>query len=446
MPFNRKLGRLEQAMEILNSRAKTWNLVTISRIKGQINSEILQQSLEIVQYHHPLLNARIIHLRNSYYFQTVGTETISLNIVGIPDVQGWTTIFNQEMNQVIDSSRSLLRVVLIYIFNQPNINYLLTTVHHAITDGLSSIQLHSEILSSYQKLRIEENYHAITALTPIAPVETLLPRFTRGIRGSFSKIKLLLRLGLAKIILRPKTLGIAKYVSIDERRSEIIHRQLDPDLTEQFIQRCRQESTTVHGALCAALMLTFLANQFPAKRIRQPINVNCLSYLDLRSRLNPPIAAENMSILASSIMDFYQLNTNTSFWDLARKVKQNLAKGIQQGDIFHMISIAKLLIDFLFFFPQQVAATVSVSNVGKVKIPHIYGDLELETISFAGSQALYAGMLVVHAATFQKKMLFNFVFSQPAIATETMEKIVEDFISCLYRVAADNSLPQFGGI
>ncbi len=34
MIYNRKLGRLEQAMEILNSRAKTWSIVTISRIKG----------------------------------------------------------------------------------------------------------------------------------------------------------------------------------------------------------------------------------------------------------------------------------------------------------------------------------------------------------------------------------------------------------------------------
>jgi NRPS condensation-like uncharacterized protein len=446
MPVNRKLGRLEQAMEILNSRAKTWNLVTISRIKGQINTEVLQKSLEIVQYRHPLLNARIIQFRNSYYFQTVGAETINLNIVGIPDVQGWTTIFNQEMNQVIDSSKSLLRVVLIYIFNQPSINYLLTTIHHAIADGLSSIQLHSEILSSYQKLHIEENYHPITTLTPIAPVETLLPNFTKGIRGNFSKIKLLLRLAFYKIILRPKTLGIAKYVPINKRRSEIIHRQLDPDLTEQFIQRCRQESTTVHGALCAALMLTFVYHEFPGNKNKKSINVNCLSYLDLRNRLNPPIAVENMSILASSIMDFYQLTPNTSFWELARKVKQDLARGIQQGDIFHMISIAKLLIDFLFLFPRQVAATVSVSNVGKVNIPHIYDDLELETISFAGSQALYAGMLVVHAATFQRKMLFNFVFSHPAIDIKTMEKIVNDFISCLYRVSADNSLPQIGGI
>ncbi|WP_410172238.1 condensation domain-containing protein, partial [Dolichospermum planctonicum] len=150
MAINRKLGQLEQTMEILNQRAKTWNLVTISRIQGNIQATVLRQSLDIIQYRHPVLNSHIINSENSYYFQSAGTGKLPVRVVNLVEIQEWEAVVNAEINQVIDSSKYLLRVVLVKVLNQPNINYLITTTHHAITDGLSSIQLHSEILTYCQ--------------------------------------------------------------------------------------------------------------------------------------------------------------------------------------------------------------------------------------------------------------------------------------------------------
>ena len=80
-----------------------------------------------------------------------------------------------------------------------------------------------------------------------------------------------------------------------------------------------------------------------------------------------------------------------------------------------MVFLAKQLIYLALQVPNQVSATISVSNVGKINIPHTYGEFELEEISFVGSHALYAGMFIVNAATFQEKMTLNFVFSQPSL-------------------------------
>ena len=157
-------------MEILNQRAKTWNLVTISRIQGNIQETVLRQSLDIIQYRHPVLNAHIINSRNSYYYQSKGTGKLPLQVVNIRESQEWEAIVNAEMNQVIDSSKYLLRVVLVKILNQQNINYLITTTHHAITDGLSSIQLHSEILTYCQKITAGKSIPAVTTLEPLPPI------------------------------------------------------------------------------------------------------------------------------------------------------------------------------------------------------------------------------------------------------------------------------------
>ena len=439
MAINRKLGQLEETMEILNQRAKTWNLVTISRIQGNLQETVLRQSLDILQYRHPALNSHIINSKNSYYFQSIDTGKLPLQIVNIGESQEWEAVVNAEMNQVIDSSKYLLRVVLVKILNQRNINYLITTTHHAITDGLSSIQLHSEILTYCQRITAGKSIPAVTTLEPLPPIEKLLPPWTNSFKGKLGRIALLLNLALQKYWNQPKTLGVEKYVPISQRRCEIIHRQLSEESTQQFIQQCRQENTTVQSALCAALMLT-VSKQL-TKSHEDNIRVSCLSYLDLRRRLQPEISQENMTVLAASIMGFYRITNNISFWELARKAKHTLNKKISQGEIVQMIFLAKQLINFSLLFPNQVSATVSVSNIGKVNIPHTYGELELEEISFVGSHALYAGMFIVHAATFQEKMTLNFVFSQPALNRQTIEKLVDNCIDYIMNISSHYLIP-----
>lgn len=438
MAINRKLGQLEQIMEILNQRAKTWNLVTISRIQGNIQETVLRQSLDIIQYRHPALNSHIINSENSYYFQSAGTGKLPLRVVNLVEIQEWEDVVNAEINQVIDSSKYLLRVVFVKILNQQNINYLITTTHHAITDGLSSIQLHAEILTYCQKITEDKSIPVVNTLENIPPIEKLLPSWTNSFKNKLSRIALLLNIALQKYLNPPETLKVEKYVPICQRRCEIIHRQLNQETTEEFIQQCRQENTTVQSALCAALMLT-VSKQL-TNTDEDHIKVSCLSYIDLRKRLESTINKENMTVLATSLMGFYKIKNNISIWELARKIKNDLNKKINQGEIFNMIFLAKDLINFSLLFPNQVSTTVSVSNVGKVNIPHRYGELELEEISFVGSHALYAGMFIVHAATFQEKMTLNFVFSQPAINRKTMEKIVDYCISDMIKISSHSSI------
>jgi len=439
MIYNRKLGRLEEAMEILNSRAKTWNIVTISCINGLIYEETMRQALEMIQCRHPRLNCRIVRLKNSLSFQSQGTADIPLRLVKVLDKHQWQEVVSEEMNQKIDSNKHLLRVVIVHVLGDSKINYLLTTIHHAIADGLSCIQLHSEILTFCQKIVSGEQINSVTSLTPLPPIEELIPQWAKGLKGRINSTFFLLQLGLKELWNRPKTLGFEKYAPITKRSSNIIHRQLGQELTHKFVNCCREENTTVHNALCAAMMLTV------AKTInkgqRKDIRVNCLSYLDLRRHLQPQISEKNLAILASSIMQFHLIKPNNSFWELAREVKQQLEASQKHGELFKMILIAKNLINLCCIYPKKIAATVSVSNVGKINIPTNYGNFELEEISFISSNCLFAGVFSIHVSTFQGKMLLNFAFSQPSISQNTMEYLVDNLISNIIEICnfKDNS-------
>ncbi|QOV21814.1 phthiocerol/phthiodiolone dimycocerosyl transferase family protein [Anabaenopsis elenkinii] len=436
---NRKLGCLEQAMENLNRRAKTWNIVTISRIKGPLREGIIREALDMIQDRHPRLNSHIVSVRNTLHFQTEGTAKIPLRVVEKLAHEQWTEVVEEEMNQEIDSCECLMRSVLVHIQSHSYDNYLITTLHHAVADGLSSMGLHSEILTYCQQI-VSGKLIYLTSLQPLQPIEALLPRWTQKLTGKISSTLLLLKLGVQKIWHRPQTLGFDKYVPIAQRRCNIIHRQLDQQLTQQLVNNCRQANITVNSALCALMML-IIAKKITRNRTKN-IRVNCLSYFDVRRHLEPKISDQDMAVLASSIMEFYTIQTDTCFWELAREVKQKLEASTKRNDIFKMILIAKHLINYSLTYPKQVAATVSLSNAGRVNIPKLYGEFELEEISFLGSHALYAGMFITHASTFEGKMLLNFVFSEPAISRQNMETLVNELISDIIYVSELKFVPS----
>jgi NRPS condensation-like uncharacterized protein len=432
MTNNRQLVPAEQAMEILNRCANSYNVVTISRIKGPFSEEIIRQALDLVQCRHPRLNSRIVGALDNLRFETEGTQKIPLRVVNKSHNEQWQEVVLEEMNEKIDSSKVLLRAVLVRIASENSTSYLLTTVHHAITDGLSGIRLHSELLTYCKTLASGEGITQVPSLPALPPVEELLPESIKGFRGIMKSVLFVLRVTLQQLWNRPETLGFEKYVPIELRSCGMVHRQLDEELTQKLINCCRNEKTTVQGALCAAMLLA-AARKITALN-RTEVRVSCQSFVDLRQRLKPVVSDENVSLLASFLNSYHTLRTNTSFWELARDVKQQLEAGLERNDIFIPVLMFRKMIESLLNRPNEVPVTVVLTNVGRVNIPKVYGPFELEEISFVPAQAVFGGIFAAAVATFEEKMLLNFVFSEPSISRDTMESLVDSVMSCIVDV------------
>lgn len=253
MQDNRKLAANEQALEIVNRCAKSLHVVTIGRLSGPLTVEVLRAALDLLQKRHPRLNSRIIGSLNNLRFED-GALKIPLRVVEKADSSQWQEVVLEELNQKIDSYQCLIRAVLVHFKLENNISYLIVTLHHAISDGLSSIQLYSEILRYCQKIAVNEPIGEVISLPPLPSVEHLLPKSLQGFAGLIDGFYSLLRLKFLHDWHRPKTLGFEKYVSIESRRSNMIHRHLDEELTARVLKCCRQEKTTVQAALSAAMM------------------------------------------------------------------------------------------------------------------------------------------------------------------------------------------------
>lgn len=426
---NRKLVPFEQAEEICHRRAGSNTIVTISRIKGSLGEEIVRQALDLIQCRHPRLNSRIVGSSDSLRFETEGTQKIPLRVVNKFHKEQWQEVVQEEMNEKFDSSKYLLRTTLVEIETENSTSYLLTTVHHAIADGLSSIQLHSEILTYCKSLASGEQVTQVASLPELPPFEELLPESMKGFRGAINSGLFLLREVFQTFWYRPKNLDIEQCVPIELRRGGMIHKQLDAQLTQQLVNLCQKEGTTVQGALCAAML--FAAAQKITAGNRCDLRVNCCSAVDLRKRLQPIVSNEHISMLASWLTSFHTLRTYTLFWELARDVKQQLKAGIERNDIFSNVLMSRKSVELFLSQPNQVLATVLLTNLGRVNIPKVYGPFILEEISFVPAASLCFGAFGAAVTTLEGKMLLNFFFSEPSISRDTMESLVDSVMSRL---------------
>ncbi|MCC5638844.1 condensation domain-containing protein [Nostoc sp. CHAB 5844] len=436
MAVNRELTPIEEGLEIVNQTGGSFNVVTISRIIGSLDEGILRQALDIVQCRHPLLNARIINSLNNLRFETEAIK-IPFRSVNNLDNEHWKEVVLAEMNQKIESHAGLARCVLVKSQSENNVNYLITILHHAISDGLSSVQLHSEILTYCQKIAAGELIDQVDSLPVLPSIQQLLPKSMQGWRGVVRGIFLLLNLQFKQLWYQPKALDFEECVPIEFRRCGMVHRQLDKELTEKLVNFCRKENTTVQGALCAALMFA-AANKISGKQ-RKDICLSCWSYVNLRQRLRSLVSENNMSMLVSSITSYHTLKIKTSFWDLAREVRQNLIAGLKSDHLFSIMMMYKQIIKTLLAQPNQAPASVAVTNIGQVKIPKFYGEFELDEISFLPAQGVFGGVVSAAVATFESKMILNFIFSLPSISQSSMEELADNVIACLKYACDTNS-------
>lgn len=428
----RELAAHEQAMETLNNLTASFHIVTISRIRGTLNQEVLRQALDMIQTRHPLLNARIVAKSKSFWFEP-GTDKIPLSVVNKQQIQQWEEVVIEELNQKINSDRNLLRVTLINFEQDENICYLITTIHHAISDASSCIQLHSELLTNCQNIAEGTVQIKVNQVSQLPCFEKLIPISIQSFTGKIDNILYVLKLQLQLIRYHPKTLEFEKTVPIESRRCGWVYRELVPELTARLLEVCRQQKTTVQAALGAA-MLFAVAKKTHVSQKNNNYFTNYFSFrssVNLRTRLQPQISNEYLGAIASAVITFHNLQKNHHFWDLARDIKINLEQNLANGDAFRQVFLFKKIMSSFLKNPYHSVVSAALTNIGCINIPQNYGQLELEQISFVPAQSAFGGIFAAAVSTFKEQMMLHFMFSQPAISTETVENLADEMISIL---------------
>ncbi|WP_267383144.1 phthiocerol/phthiodiolone dimycocerosyl transferase family protein [Cyanobacterium sp. uoEpiScrs1] len=431
----KKLVPAEQIMEILNRCGGSLNIVTISRIKGDLNEEILRKALKIVQSNYPCLDYQIIGTLKNLYFTVENTYEIPLSTVYFDQNISFKKFILKELNTPLESNKYLLRCLLVLHREEPDIKYIITTIHHAISDGLSSVRLQEEIFNYCQMIASGQNLELNSNLSLKSSLLSLDNSFFKWIKNKINIINSVYFLGILgfkMFFYQIESLKSEENVVIELRNCGITQRYLEPEVTKTLINLCHLENTTVHGALCSAMLIA-VANKIRKNQSRK-INISCASYIDLRRRIEPKVPLENMGMFVSFLTSFHTIKSETLFWELARDVTRQINKGLKQKDMFKPLLIIRKIVDYFLVNSESFFATISVTNIGKINVPKIKGKLILEEISFIPSNVVFNKIFTVAVATFNDKMILNFTVSQPSVTQDTLELLADDVISFLTKV------------
>jgi NRPS condensation-like uncharacterized protein len=431
--FGRKLGLVEHLFATLHSMGAML-YVNIASIQGAISCDVLRAAIDLVQKRHPLLQVHLQASDDGFSFEADGILAIPLRVIDRLHQQQWLEIAEDELvTKFSDNGEPLCRLTLLKTAEVEGINELIVTFHHAIADGISALHFIHELLSYYQQL--VEN-------TPISPIDSLplLPPFEQLLAQHLSTLDAADLTQIALSQANPAAaLIIEQTAPVKDRSTRLIARKLDRILTSQIKDRCRDEQTTVHGALCAATILA-CARQLLAP---VPVLISCSSSVNLRGSCFPSIDSSHLGCFVSNVTISHHVQIDTNFWELARECKSNIDQLIYHKVPHDRVSNPELRDKYQPSFIAQLAehnmgrsTTTHVSNLGQFNFPTAYGSIQLESFYFAAGLSLIGTCLWLGAVTVNQKICCTFTYTHPLISTKTAAVLVNSTIEILDRATA----------
>ena len=416
---NRKLGLIENLFDILHDVGSMID-VNVARIEGAIKPAILQQALDCLQKVHPLLQSHIVNLEDGAYFQWEGTTKIPLYVIDKHDENQWLKVAEEELHQKFPRDTSpLCRVTLLRSSISNGINEIIVTFHHAIVDGMSCMLFVDQLLFYYQQIAAGEDIPKIVTMQLLPSLEKLLDSSLVSKNNVAEKQH-------DEVISTPQLI-IEEEAPPSDRHTCLVTRILSQDMTLRLSDRCKQEKTTVHGALCAAMLLAVAKIAFT----NLPLSLSCGSNVNLRKSCKPEVTTDQIGCFISIVEEIHTLEENTTFWNLARECKSKISHDVSIGN-----PIARILSDELKYVNRDIILqisnhqlgrknTIEISNRGKFNLTDNYGELKLQELYFATGQHVVGGSFWLGVVTIHEELFCTFSHVVPLVSAKTAELLAD---------------------
>nr|CAF05643.1 TubA protein [Archangium disciforme] len=375
-----------------------------------------------LQRRHPLLRAKIV-AGTPPRFTSQGVPPIALEVVERKAEESWQQHVEAELDRPFNSDPGpLVRFILV---RGEHRSELLCSYDHLIGDAHSGIFALRDLL----QVMASQDQH-LPELAPRPAYEELIGPMVPGTRllgaavrrGSSALLRLSPTLNtLTERLVAPR--GMAR--SSAEGQALYSHRILEPEQLARLLARCREQGSSVHAALGAALLIARAESQGAKKRV----TLTLTSALDARERFG---VGEDFGLFTTGKTDFFRARGSTPFWELAHRLRSPLQAARKKRShlrLFRLIlEISALTVD-ISSQPWMERATrlglhsmLALSNVGRVEIAARYGNLTLEGLGFTGTTAAQFDV-VLTAITFAQRLEASFLFNTAHMQREQVEQL-----------------------
>jgi hypothetical protein len=416
MYMQRPLGTTEHNYWLLNQVAPL-NVVVSARVQGQVGAARLREALDQVQRLHPLLGVRLVG-GTAPMLTSRDVPPLPLRLAtgaGLAELE-------RELDTPFPQQGPLARVVLQEAAGEAEI---LCCYSHLIGDGLAGVYLLRDILRQLAHPGTPEPWPErppFDAMLPPAEFDVGLPQPPD--------------LGLLAGVAR----GLLRGEDASAQRTRLQQRTIGPQITRRLAERCRAQQTTVHGALCAALLLA-AADETPGTAAQ---TLACGSAVNVRQRLTVPLG-EEFGLYAAALLIRHRIDPTSTFWQVARDATAQLRADLQSDRrLFAFMRDGGRLLDLvtnpvharrLLWISSGCASLVlGVSNLGRLDLPRHFGDLELLGLHFASTPQLPV-QVAVAATTVHDLLTCILIYSEPHTSAALAERLGERMIGYLAAAA-----------
>ena len=296
--FARPLGGLEHFFSLIDQHRPV-HFAMAAQIEGPTSIPAWRIALDKLQERHPLLSVAIeMNAGRAPYFRTVRNVPIPLRVTPGPTVSNWEAEVARELATPFALGQApLARAVLMH---GPFESVFILTTHHSIADGLSSAYAIRDVLRALTGETLE-------SLPPNPALEPLVYMSQQAADDANGPV-------LPQV---PDEARPMPFHTVDASLPSIEAFSLTPELTRVLIERTRKERTTVHRALCSALVLA--GRESYADWNHSPVRV--MSPFNLRKELG---IGEDFGVFVWAAGVPMKPGTLGDFWDMARYAKSSL--------------------------------------------------------------------------------------------------------------------------
>ncbi|MBC8876053.1 MAG: hypothetical protein H8E44_42045 [Planctomycetes bacterium] len=426
-PFEKVIWRLSEAAPL--------NFSVFCRVSGPLTEPVLRRALVAAQKRHPLCQVRIQQTGQGPGYRTSDVPELPLR-VHQADSDQCLEIVEEEINTPIPwDSGPLVRCALIR--RSAQLHHVLLTFHHMVGDATSGVYLMRDLIDAAGQAATTDSSVNLPPLADSTPLDHRLPIYTRGFSGFRRTVGLAAGTLLQNARLRrPDWIRPDRDVPPSERRTRVLSRTLEADFSERLRARCRQEKTTIHGALTAAICLQ-IAHEMDHGR---SVSIRHRTAVNVRDILLPT-AGEDVGFFASMVFYRGQVSRHDQFWDIARvangQIKSAIAKGTP-ADAVRMVPHLYRLLGGDRLSPEKLArlwrkhnpTTTGLTNIGAVKIETQFGAFTIEDMQFAVSPAAL-GDFTCCCSSLHGRLFWNFMLPEPTFRPERAERLTEEMVARL---------------
>lgn len=442
---------MERAFFLLD-RGHAFNGCTILSLRGPLSEPLLLAAMRRLEARHPLMRIRVEPTRpqddRQLRLTDVGAGPMPLSVVPRVSDSSWQDVAMAELNNRFPPESDHLNR-LIWVRGQTQ-SELLIVNHHVLVDALSAAYAMRDLLADMEALWRGDTLPPVESLPLRPPLPQLLPAAARGLSRIGHMHAFFYKHILGGLFRRARKLPNEQDVPPESRRTALVHRTLSSDVLKKLTDAARQQGTTIHAALCAALLLSTRDVAFAEEKAAgESLKLGCWSAVSLRGELTPPVG-EELGLYISQVTTFHDLwnrkRPPPSLWQLACEVKDQLGRTLKNGEQYLTLPMIGMFIPFgrdpgpafVRRFDGASPAVIGVTNISRLPIPAHFGPFTIDNFHMVVSPSVVTRVLAA-ITTFGDRLNLNLLFAEPLVSRARATAIVDGGLAYLAAALAGGS-------